>query len=72
MIRGLGPWAENARKTHCPKGHALTEDNVKRWRNKRQCKICYIEWQRKYWATPGKREYWEAVRRAKRQHERTA
>jgi HNH endonuclease len=31
-----------ARKTHCPKGHEYTEDNVRRTKTGgRQCKACY-------------------------------
>ena len=33
----------NLEKTHCPKGHELTEDNVKLQGNKRACRICARE-----------------------------
>ena len=26
--RGISPWAENKRKTHCSRGHELSQDNV--------------------------------------------
>lgn len=43
----IGFGAENARKTHCPKGHPLTEDNLRPWdlqhQGRRKCKICANE-----------------------------
>lgn len=43
-MRGYGPSAINARKTHCPQGHLLTKDNTsKHVREKygwRMCLIC--------------------------------
>lgn len=40
-LRGIGPSAQNARKTHCQHGHELTEANIyitpRGWR---QCRIC--------------------------------
>ena len=41
ILRGLGPGASNARKTHCSAGHPFTEENSYRWRNKKHCRICY-------------------------------
>lgn len=51
----IGPTAANAVKTHCPKGHALTLDNIK-WQHrhgsrKRICLICARETSRIYMAT---------------------
>lgn len=40
-MRGMNPWAVNKRKTHCPYGHAYTEENT--YRNKkgyRRCLAC--------------------------------
>jgi HNH endonuclease len=43
VLRGIGISATNARKTHCPKGHPLSGDNLyhsqlkKGWR---ECRIC--------------------------------
>lgn len=43
VLRGKGPTANNARKTHCNFGHPFTKENVyyfgpnKRWRH---CKLC--------------------------------
>ena len=36
-----------ADKTHCPAGHAYTEDNTYRWRNERHCKTCRRETKRR-------------------------
>ncbi|MEU1816037.1 HNH endonuclease signature motif containing protein [Streptomyces roseifaciens] len=38
--RGTSFSARNARKTHCPRGHAYTDDNI-RWHNgRRECITC--------------------------------
>jgi hypothetical protein len=37
----------NAAKTHCPQGHAYTEDNTYLYRNMRMCKACRREVQRR-------------------------
>lgn len=42
VLRGVGPSAANARKTHCPKGHPLAGDNlVTRPRGGRECRTCH-------------------------------
>lgn len=33
----------NARKTHCPKGHAYDKVNTYQWRNRRWCRSCRSE-----------------------------
>jgi hypothetical protein len=38
--RGVAPHAINARKTHCKRGHALTEDNVQQEVRGRKCLKC--------------------------------
>jgi hypothetical protein len=46
ILRGDGVAAQNARKTHCKKGHALTEDNLVPFAlalGQRVCRICYNE-----------------------------
>lgn len=46
ILRGIGACAENARKTHCPKGHPLTEENLVKYslkRGYRSCKICQYQ-----------------------------
>jgi hypothetical protein len=40
VMRGLGPAAVNARKTHCIHGHPLTPDNIYTSSGMRTCKIC--------------------------------
>lgn len=42
-------------KTHCKRGHALTPENVIRWRTHRRCKTCHREYQRSY-VSPGNRQ----------------
>lgn len=40
-LRGISLWAENARKTHCPQGHAYSEANTYVGRNgARKCREC--------------------------------
>ena len=41
LIRGIGFAAENARKTHCPAGHAYTPENTHRdVHGGRKCRAC--------------------------------
>lgn len=44
ILRGIGPSAHNAKKTHCIYGHPFTEDNTSIWNTKlgpaRRCKEC--------------------------------
>ena len=41
VLRGIGPTALNARKTHCPQGHPYSGENLKiRPAGERQCRIC--------------------------------
>jgi hypothetical protein len=39
-LRGFGPTAINARKSHCHRGHELTGYNVIMKRGKRHCRVC--------------------------------
>lgn len=41
LMRGGSPSAINAKRTHCPRGHEFSEDNI-RWRNgtTRECRAC--------------------------------
>jgi hypothetical protein len=39
LLRGAGPPAQNARKTHCKAGHSLAE-NVRLYHGRRQCREC--------------------------------
>ncbi len=43
LLRGMGPAAINARKTHCPQGHPYDEANTYRYKNKRGCRACVRE-----------------------------
>lgn len=47
ILRGESPTANNAKKTHCKRGHALDGENVRyRRQGGRGCHTCKIEWQR--------------------------
>lgn len=46
ILRGDGFAAQNARKTACPKGHAL--DGLKQSSGERYCKTCHVERCRRY------------------------
>jgi len=49
-LRGGGPPAQNARKTHCPRGHPLSGANLYRYPSgRRWCRICRRESQRNDW-----------------------
>ena len=43
VLRGVGAGAQNARKTHCIKGHPLDGDNLVSWARNRLCRECYRE-----------------------------
>ncbi len=40
VMRGMGPAAVNARKTHCLHGHPLTAENIYTSGGMRSCKVC--------------------------------
>ena len=42
-LRGYSLSAQNARKINCIKGHPLNGDNLYKYKNMRQCKICISE-----------------------------
>lgn len=42
-LRGYGACAQHARKTHCPKGHPLSGDNLVKSIPRRQCRTCTNE-----------------------------
>jgi hypothetical protein len=46
VLRGINPWAANARKTHCPKGHPLDGRFVTRGKRKRRCLTCHRDRER--------------------------
>lgn len=39
-LRGFGPPACNARRTHCVRGHEFTPENTYQWRSSRICREC--------------------------------
>lgn len=49
VLRGDGPAAHNAAKTHCPSGHAYTPANTYiDSLGRRVCRVCRSDWQRTY------------------------
>jgi hypothetical protein len=40
LARGFGPWAINARKTHCKRGHEFAPDNTLIEQGTRKCRAC--------------------------------
>lgn len=46
-LRGRNRAAENARKTHCKRGHPLSGANVYVWHRMRRCRICRLDGQRR-------------------------
>jgi hypothetical protein len=42
ILRGGSYYARNARKTHCKRGHALTEENLVFVKGGRMCKACRL------------------------------
>ena len=65
-LRGESPWAVNARKTHCKRGHEFTPENTYTtptgWR---KCRTCTREQQRLQW--PRRREMRQRARLRKKQ-----
>lgn len=49
VLRGNGPTARHARKTHCPRGHEFTPENTYIWsiHKNRACKTCVRSYQNK-------------------------
>ncbi len=45
VLRGFGPSAANAKKTHCSRGHPYDEKNTYFWKTAghRQCRVCWRE-----------------------------
>lgn len=51
ILRGIGPTAQNARRTHCPAGHPYTGNNLilragGRRQKRRGCRQCNLKWNR--------------------------
>ncbi len=52
VLRGISIFAQNARKTHCLRGHPFDEANTRLVRKGRQCRICAERaWRKRYAAT---------------------
>jgi hypothetical protein len=43
VLRGRGPSAGNARKTHCDRGHPFDDANTYWWKGSRACRACRVE-----------------------------
>lgn len=43
VLRGIGLWAQNKRKTHCPKGHPYVAGNIYRDSGGRKCRQCCLD-----------------------------
>ncbi len=58
ILRGEGPSAQQAKQTHCKRGHRFTEVNtIRRWnRNTRECRTCVQASDRKRYAEHGPRK----------------
>jgi hypothetical protein len=41
ILRGTSPAARNAKKTHCPKGHEYSPENVSLVNGFRNCRVCH-------------------------------
>lgn len=54
VLRGVGPTARNARKTHCKRGHAFTPENTYTTQNMRHCRKCRAARMRTYRAAHGR------------------
>lgn len=46
LMRGHGASAKNARKTHCPQGHAYNEHASQKQDGSRRCKVCHRDRER--------------------------
>lgn len=44
ILRGIGPSARHAIKTHCPQGHEYSPDNTYHYRGQRHCRACRRAW----------------------------
>ena len=55
VVRGSGWAGRNAAKTHCPQGHALVGDNIRKDRPYRECAVCHQNANRGVRYLPGQR-----------------
>lgn len=47
-LRSFSPWANNARKTHCIRGHEFSPENTRVEAGRRVCRTCNIAWKRAF------------------------
>lgn len=47
-LRGISPWAINARKTHCPQGHPYNRANTRIYAGERHCRKCACSHSKRY------------------------
>ena len=71
VLRGISQWAVNARKTHCPKGHALSGSNIRITpRGERKCRKCErIQSRKQYWMHPEKHRAYARAYKARLREE---
>ena len=63
-LRGIGWAPQNARKTHCKKGHEYNESNTHyRLTGGRECKQCKTDWEKMFRTSPKRRVIAAAIRR---------
>jgi hypothetical protein len=48
ILRGIGPSAQNVRKTHCPEGHEYSVENTIVKGTQRHCRACRVKHDRNY------------------------
>lgn len=56
ILRGKGPSAKNALKTHCLHGHEFTPENTGVVKGGRRCRTCHTNRQKAYWNDPDTRK----------------
>jgi hypothetical protein len=59
ILRGEGITAEQARRTHCPRGHELNSQNTRKDKKSRECGICYTKSWKKRTAERNKKNGWK-------------
>jgi hypothetical protein len=74
VLRGVGPTAANAAKTHCKYGHPLSGDNLRITAGRRVCRECERraarEKMRRKYADPQQRRAFNAYKKAWREEQR--
>jgi len=57
VLRGIGPSATNARKTHCRQGHEFTPENTRVTGKKRSCRLCHRSYRKQPEVMARRRKY---------------